>query len=109
MLIRGQAQEVSHETLDTFSNSLGNLRILDDEGSEIDADTTPPDIEWTRNNIIGWLKSNDIRTRAGLTKAQLLNRVDEYLNPIVEETVEEEEESTEENNSGDDLGEDTQE
>jgi hypothetical protein len=108
MLIRGQAQEVSHETLDTFSNSLGNLRILDDEGSEIDTNSTP-DSEWTRNNIIGWLKSNDIRTRAGLTKAQLLNRVDEYLNPIVEETVEEEEESTEENNSGDDLGEDTQE
>ena len=114
MLVRGQAQEVSQSLLDTYRTQLLNCRIWGEKNSsspEVDAgDDGIPDNGWTRIKIINWLKDNDVRTRAGLTKAQLLSRVDEYLNPTVEEeTVEEEVESTEENNSGEDLGEDIQE
>jgi hypothetical protein len=110
MLVRGQPQEVSQSLLDTYRTQLLNCRILDEDEDEDDGDGGIPDNGWTRVNIIDWLKGNDVRTRAGLTKAQLLSRVDEYLNPTVEEeTVEEEVESTEENNSGEDLGEDIQE
>ena len=45
-----------------------------------------PDEGWTRNDIIEWLKTREVRTRAGLTKAQLLTRVEEYLNPVEEES-----------------------
>jgi len=115
MLIRGQPQEVSQEQLDVARSQLLNCRIWgDDKGLDtatVDAgDDGVPDEGWTRNDITAWLKTKAVRTRAGLTKAQLLGRVNEYLNPTTEEeTAEVETESTEENNSGDGLGEDTQE
>ena len=115
MLIRGQPQEVSQELLDVSRSQLLNCRIWGDDKS-LDADTVDggddgvPDMGWTRNDIAAWLKDNAVRTRAGLTKAQLLGRVSEYLNPTVEEeTAEEEVVTTEENNSGDGFAEDTQE
>ena len=101
MLIRGQPQEVSQELLNTYRTQLLNCRVWDEDESDVDNDDIPND-GWTRNKIIDWLKDNEIRTRAGLTKVQLLSRVSEYLNPTTEDI-------TEENNSGDDLGEDTQE
>jgi hypothetical protein len=105
MLIRGQAQEISQEDLDTHRSQLINCTI---EGDllipievEIDlGDDGIPDSGWKRATITEWLKGNDVRVRAGLTKAQLLERVNEHLNPTISEEVEE---ITEDNNNGDVL------
>ena len=102
MLIRGQPQEISQEQLDVSRSQLLNCRIWGDDkgldtGTVDDGNDGIPDMGWTRNDIAAWLKDNAVRTRAGLTKAQLLGRVGEYLNPT-EEVV-----TTEENNSGDGL------
>jgi len=111
MLIRGQAQEVDQGALDTYRTQLLNCTIEGDnnipppeEPELVDLGNDGiPDLLWRRVDIINWLKVNEVYTRAGLTKAQLIVRVDEHLNPPVEEEV------TEENNSGDDLGTDEEE
>jgi hypothetical protein len=46
-----------------------------------------PDTSWVRRDIIAWLGERDITVRAGLTKAQLLARVEEHLNPAPTEEV----------------------
>ena len=93
-LIRGQVQEVSQDTIDTFRNSLTNCRIWEDAPAieeSVDAGLDGiPDSGWTRNDIISWLTEQGVSTRAGLTKAQLLSRVDAHLNPVEEEEVSEE-------------------
>tara|TARA_Y100000004_G_scaffold115378_1_gene129553 strand:- start:43 stop:459 length:417 start_codon:yes stop_codon:yes gene_type:complete len=95
-LIRGQVQEISQETLDTFRNSLTNCRIWEDAPATVEVVSVDagldgiPDSGWTRNDIISWLTEQGVSTRAGLTKAQLLSRVDAHLNPVEEEEVSEE-------------------
>ena len=94
-LIRGQVHEVSQEALDTFRHKLTNCRIWGEESSTPVASEDAgldgiPDSGWTRNDIISWLTERDVPTRAGLTKAQLLSRVEAHLNPVEEEEVIEE-------------------
>ena len=111
MLIRGQAQEISQEDLDTYRAQLINCTIEGDSLTppevEIDlGDDGIPDVAWKRATITEWLKGNEVRVRAGLTKAQLLERVKEHLNPTISEEVEE---ITEDNNNGDGLALDNEE
>ena len=118
MLIRGQEQELSQETLDLFRPQLLNCTITGDAYKPLAApeavfeehvdegDDGIPDEGWTRANIVGWLKDAGVQTRAGLTKAQLLERVNEHLNPTISEEVEE---ITEDNNNGDVLALDNEE
>jgi len=93
MLIRGQSQEVSQESLDLFRGQLINCRIWDDKTAPAEEVTVDeggdgiPDMGWTRNDIATWLKDAGVRTRAGLTKAQLISRVGEHLNPVETEEV----------------------
>lgn len=100
MLIRGQPQDVSQETLDIFHTQLNGLTVSGNDNAP-EPETVDlgndglPDSGWRRVDIIDWLKVNKVHTRAGLTKAQLLERADEFLNPV---------EVTEENNSDDGIG-----
>ena len=92
-LIRGQVHEVSQEALDTFRHKLTNCRIWGENTIAVSEDAGLdgiPDSGWTRNDIISWLTERDVPTRAGLTKAQLLSRVEAHLNPVEEEEVSEE-------------------
>lgn len=93
-LIRGQVQEVSQETLDAFRHKLTNCRVWGEESTPVASEDAGldgiPDSGWTRNDIISWLTERDVPTRAGLTKAQLLSRVEAHLNPVEEEEVSEE-------------------
>lgn len=94
MLIRGQEQEVSQADLDSFRTQLLNCDIKGDANKPAapeevfehvdEGDDGIPDNGWTRANIVGWLKEAGVQTRAGLTKAQLLARVDSHLNPTEE-------------------------
>ena len=111
MLIRGQAQEISQEDLDTHRAQLINCTIEGDLTIPIEVeidlgDDGIPDSKWKRATITDWLKTNEVRVRAGLTKAQLLERVNEHLNPTISEEVEE---ITEDNNNGDGLALDNEE
>ena len=91
MLIRGQELKVTQEELDLFRKQLLNCDIKGDANKPAapeevfehvdEGDDGIPDAGWTRANIVGWLKEAGVHTRAGLTKAQLLKRVDEHLNP----------------------------
>ena len=40
-----------------------------------------PDIKWTKGDIMSWMDEKDISYSALNTKAKLLAKVDEYLNP----------------------------
>lgn len=94
MLIRGQEQKVSQADLDSFRTQLLNCDIKGDANKPAapeevfenvdEGDDGIPDNGWTRANIVGWLKEAGVQTRAGLTKAQLLARVDSHLNPTEE-------------------------
>jgi hypothetical protein len=102
MLIRGQEQTISQEDLDLFRSQLLNCTILGDAYKPVAApeevfeehvdegDDGIPDNGWTRANIVGYLKEAGVQTRAGLTKAQLLKRVEEHLNPpeLTEDVIE---------------------
>lgn len=91
MLIRGQAIEVSQERLDAMRSQCINCEIVGDKNAPtttVDAVETVdegndgiPDKGWTRADIVSWLKNAGVTTRAGLTKAQLLSKVEEQLNP----------------------------
>ena len=48
-----------------------------------------PDKEWTRQQLYDWLTLHDVRARAGLTKAQLLDSVRGALGISSEEEAEE--------------------
>ena len=92
-LIRGEVQNVSQENLDAYRISLTNCRVWDENISAASEDAGLdgiPDSGWTRNDIISWLTEQDVPTRAGLTKAQLLSRVEAHLIPVEEEEVIEE-------------------
>jgi len=107
-LIRGQVHEVSQDALDTFRHKLTNCRIWEDASATVESVDAGldgiPDSGWTRNDIISWLTEQGVSTRAGLTKAQLLSRVDAHLNPVEEEEVSEESisEASQADNTGSD-------
>ena len=107
MLIRGQEQKISQEELDLFRSQLLNCTIWGDANASPESvfeehvdegEDGIPDDGWTRANIVGWLKDAGVQTRAGLTKAQLLKRVDEHLNPPTETEEVIDGEALEENN-----------
>ena len=98
--VRGEAQFMSQEHLDAQRHRLTgpDFEILDDantpspetDSPAVSEDVGPvgdPDTSWVRRDIIAWLGERDITVRAGLTKAQLLARVEEHLNPAPTEEV----------------------
>lgn len=91
MLIRGQAIEVTQERLDSIRSQCINCEIVGDanvptetvvEETTVDeGNDGVPDNGWTRADIAAWLADEGVTTRAGLTKKQLLAKVEEQLNP----------------------------
>jgi hypothetical protein len=104
--IRHQPKQVEQDWLDEQRSRLlpTHWLISEDANAPTDIDLDGiPDIGWLRADIVAWLDKTGISIRAGLTKKQLLKKVEEHLAP------EEEEVSTEENKSEDALAKDTQE
>jgi hypothetical protein len=90
MWTRGEVVEVSQHWLDEWRHTLPASHFLI-EGESIDQGNDGlPDTEWSRKDIIAWLKDKNISTGSGyLTKTAGLKLVEEYLNPTtpVEETL----------------------
>lgn len=94
VLIRNQPIEVSQADLDLWRHRLKFCEITGDanaskktvaEEKTVDEGADGiPDKGWTRADIVSWLKDNGVQTRAGLTKTQLLAKVEETLNPTEE-------------------------
>lgn len=94
MLIRNQPLEVSQADLDLWRHRLPFCEITGDANASkkavVEEKTVDegndglPDKGWTRADIVSWLKDKGVQTRAGLTKAQLLTKVEETLNPTEE-------------------------
>ena len=93
VLIRNQPLEVSQADLDLWRHRLKFCEITGDANASkktvvektVDEGADGiPDKGWVRADIVSWLKDNGVQTRAGLTKTQLLAKVEETLNPTEE-------------------------
>ena len=98
--VRGEPQSISQERVDSQSRRFeGRDWIITDAATTPSPETGSPTVSedvgpvgdpstsWVRRDIIAWLGERDIAVRAGLTKAQLLTRVEEHLNPTPTEEV----------------------
>jgi len=83
----GEPQVKTQEWVDTFSKGLvGNFHV---DGSMFaltiitvaSSEDSAPDMGWTKGDIMSWMDEKDISYSALNTKAKLLAKVDEYLNP----------------------------
>jgi len=107
VFLRHQAQEVEQGWLDARRGEFAPSHwvITEDAkaGTVDEGNDGIPDNGWLRADILTWLEREGVPVRVGLTKKQALSRVNEHLNPVIEEVVEEVE-STEEDNTEEALG-----
>ena len=91
----GEPQEMSQEWVDTYAKGLvGNFHV---DGTMFALTTTTtdagkdglPDMGWTKGDIMSWMDDKDIAYSVLNTKAKLLAKVDEYLNPPQDDSTEE--------------------
>ena len=94
----GEPQQMSQEWVDTFSKGLVGqfevdgtmfaLTLTTDATTDAGNDGIP-DMGWTKGDIMSWMEEAGIEYSVLNTKAKLLAKVDEYLNPPQEESTEE--------------------
>jgi len=83
----GKAEEKSQEWIDKHAKALVGEFLVDgalfalpsvkeDEGND-----GLPDIKWTKGDIMSWMDENSIEYSSLNTKAKLLAKVQEHLNP----------------------------
>ena len=90
---RGISQDVTQEWLESNRYKVTNdpdFVVASDANELLDLNADgKPDKEWTRQQLYDWLTLHDVRARAGLTKAQLLDSVRGALGISSEEEAEE--------------------
>ena len=90
---RGIPQDVTQEWLESNRYKVTNdpdFVVASDANELLDLNADgKPDKEWTRQQLYDWLTLHDVRARAGLTKAQLLDSVRGALGISSEEEAEE--------------------
>tara|TARA_R110000751_G_scaffold59801_2_gene125307 strand:+ start:2782 stop:3207 length:426 start_codon:yes stop_codon:yes gene_type:complete len=93
---RGIPQDVTQEWLESNRRKITNdpdFVVASDANDLVDLNADgEPDKKWTRQQLYDWLTLHDVRARAGLTKAQLLDSVRGTLGMGSQEEVEEAEE-----------------
>ena len=82
----GEPRNMSQEWVDTYSKGLVGQFHVDgvmfaltttvDEGND-----GIPDMKWTKGDIMSWMDENSVEYSALNTKAKLIAKVTEYLNP----------------------------
>ena len=82
----GEPRNMSQEWVDTYSKGLvGHFHV---DGVMFALTTTVdegndgiPDMKWTKGDIMSWMDENSVEYSALNTKAKLIAKVTEYLNP----------------------------
>lgn len=84
--IWGKPEHKSQEWVDEFAKGLTKDFLVDGvpfvlPASEDEGNDGIPDMKWTKGDIMTWLDDEGVEYSALNTKAKLLAKVDEHLNP----------------------------